>query len=512
MTTQTLARAISARRVRRADIAASLPMLGILLLQAIVSLSLRNTAFQDEGLYLYAGRQYFVQLIGGPAVTEPYGLYFSGLPQLYPVLAGALDYMGGLELARMLSLACMLAATASVAFVGRRLFDRESGLLGAALFAVQGSVLFLGRLATYDALCLSLLAGATALAVRAAGERRWHLPALLLGPALMLAVASKYAGLLFVPPVLAVLALQSWHEAGWRRAAVRLAIPLAVMAVAGGLALLLLPGLQEALVGLRATTTNRVALLVTPRGTLALRALEIGGPMTALALAGLALRRRSRPLIGMVLLGAALLAPAYHIYKAEVISMHKHIAFGLFFAAPLAGVAVARLAGLGRRRVGLGDARWLAGLAACLLVFALGLRQAQGFYSEWANSDELISVLRTQVRPGSGRILAEEAEVPRYYLQGLVAFWQWNHLYWFYYTDKAGRHLQGAEAYKAAIAEGYFDVVVLRYGPNADMARQIDGDLKAGRGYEQIAKLPYHTVFGQGDYWIWRRTGIGGQP
>lgn len=511
MTTQTLTRAAPARRIAWGWLAERLPLLGILLLQAIVSLSLRNTAFQDEALYLYAGRQYFGQLIGGPAVTEPYGLYFSGLPYLYPLLAGALDYVGGLELARALSLACMLLATAAAAFVGRRLFGREAGLVGAALFAVQGSVLFLGRLATYDALSLSLLAAGAALALRAADDRGWLAPALLLGPALTLAVAAKYAGLLFVPPILAMLALQSWHAGGWRRAARRLAIPLALMAAAG-LAVLLLPGMHQALVGLRSTTTNRTALLVTPRLALARRALWIGGPLMGLALAGLALRRRERPLMGLALLGTALLAPAYHIYKAEAISMHKHIGFGLFFAAPLAGAAVARLAGLGRRQPASGDGRWIAGLAVCLLVFGVGLRQAQGFYSEWANSDELIRVLRTQVRPGSGRILAEEAEVPRYYLQDIVAFWQWNHLYWFYYTDKDGNELQGVPAYKAAIAEGYFDVVLLRYGPNADVAEQIDDDLKAERGYELIARLPYYTTFGRGDYWIWRRADSGAQP
>ena len=36
-----------------------------------------------------------------------------------------------------------------------------------------------------------------------------------------------------------------------------------------------------------------------------------------------------------------------HIYKQEAVSIDKHIAFGLFFAAPLAGCALAWLSGQG---------------------------------------------------------------------------------------------------------------------------------------------------------------------
>src|SRR5579872_4825615 len=83
----------------------------ILLVQAISSLlTLRNTAFQDEALYLFAGRQIFLSWFGKPSY-EPYGLYFSGYPSFYPVIGGLLDFWGGLEAARLLSLLCMLIVT-----------------------------------------------------------------------------------------------------------------------------------------------------------------------------------------------------------------------------------------------------------------------------------------------------------------------------------------------------------------------------------------------------------------
>jgi hypothetical protein len=493
--------AVQDLRVRR--IATSLPLLAILALQLIASLSLRNTAFQDEALYLYAGRQIFNHLLGGPPVTEPYELYFSGLPYLYPVLAGALDAWGGLEAARLLSLACMLWTTTAVYLLGKGLYDRDSGLLASALFAVQGSVLFLGRLATYDAMSLALLALASVVALWAA-RARWPIGALLVGPILLLALATKYAALLFIPTVLALLAWQTLQAYGWRQALLRAGLAVGVMLVAAAVTITISAGSQGVVAGLQSTTTNRIALLTASRLLLARNAALWGGLLFLLALLGLILVGRKRAPLAVVLVGTALLAPAYHVYKAESISLHKHVAFGLFFAAPLAGYATARFAGYGRGEpIG---RRWLAGLALCLLLFGVGLSQAQGFFAEWANSDSMIRVLRTQVRPGGGRILAEESEVPRYYLQDIVAFRQWNRLYWFEYTTKTGEHLSGEPAYKAAIADGYFDLVILRYGPNAELAHAIDGGLRNNGRYEQIAKLPYYTMFGAGDYWIWRRV------
>jgi hypothetical protein len=477
-------------------------LVAILLLQGIVSSSLWNTAFQDEALYLYAGRQIFTSLIGGPPVLEDYSSYFSGLPYLYPVLAGALDIVGGLELARAFSLCCMLFVTSAVYIVASHLIDRSSACIAASLFAFQGSVLFLGRLATYDAMCLALLALATILTMYT-GRERWLLPTLLSGPILLLALATKYAGILFVPTVLSLVVLQTWRTVGFRQALLRAIVPMMLMVAAAGGLLVASDKAQDGLIGLRSTTTDRIAVIQTDRSVLVIKAAQQGGLLLLLGLLGWLLGGRRHALLGLVLIGTAFLAPAYHIYKAEMVSMHKHIAFGLFFVAPLAGLAVARISGYKHGRA-MGRLR-LAGLAIFLLIFGVGFRQAQGFYAEWANSDQLIRVLRSQVRPGGGRILAEEMEVPRYYLQDIGVTWHWNQLYLFDYTDIDGRELQGEEAYKVAIAEGYFDLVVLRYGPNAAMAHAIDDGLKNGEKYEQIARIPHLTTFGEGNYWVWRK-------
>src|SRR5258708_37718988 len=171
-----------------------LPLPLILLLQAIASLlALRNTAFADEALYLLAGQQVFLTWMGKTAYLEPYGLYFSGYPSFYPVIGGVLDFLGGLEAARLFSLLCILIATTCVYFMTIQFFDRKSALIAAFLFACEGSVLFLGRLATYDALCLCLLALAVMLSLRASKAASTQM-LLAVGPLPVLALAGQCSG------------------------------------------------------------------------------------------------------------------------------------------------------------------------------------------------------------------------------------------------------------------------------------------------------------------------------
>src|SRR5947199_970934 len=94
----------------------SLPL--ILIFQGFISLMvLRNTAFQDEALYLFAGRQIIDGWLGLPHYPIPWAYFLSGYAYFYPVLGGALDMLGGVELARLLSLLCMISATVCVYYV-----------------------------------------------------------------------------------------------------------------------------------------------------------------------------------------------------------------------------------------------------------------------------------------------------------------------------------------------------------------------------------------------------------
>ena len=168
-----------------------------MLMQAALTLRMRNTAFEDEALYLYVGHLEIAHWLHGTALQGDYPSYFSGAPVLYPVLGALFDSIGGLTAARALSLAEMLAATGLLYTMSRLLFNERVALCAAITFAVAEPTLFLGNLATYDATALCLLAVAAWLVVRTAAFR-W--PAYLLAaPVAVLAVAAKYASLLFVP-------------------------------------------------------------------------------------------------------------------------------------------------------------------------------------------------------------------------------------------------------------------------------------------------------------------------
>jgi uncharacterized membrane protein len=488
-------RAARSRRALRFA-ARRLPILAVLGLQSLLSLRLVNTAFQDEALYIYAGHRQIGQLLHGTPLYDNYSSYFSGAPGLYPIVAGWLDGLGGLALIRGFSLLCMLAATVVVYWLTNRLFG-AGGIYAAALFAVAGPVVFLGHLATFDAPALLLLAAAAALATLSARRSWWSLAGI--APVLVLAVFTKYAAALFVPSVLGLLAVETRRRHGWWVTAARVS-GVAAVTVATTVTVLWLSS-DALLRGIVATTLRRDVLLDTSRAGLARTVVEHAGLLAVLGCAGLVLVWRRRPILALLLLMTGVLAPINHLRIGEATSLHKHLAFGFVFLAPLAGVALGRLVA-GRNEWS--GPQLLAGLALIAAVFYSGLGQAQQLYASWSDSQDLIHVLRTQIRPITGRYLVEESEVPRYYLRRLVEPYQWSSTYWFEY-EKDGRSLAGVDAYRAAIADRHFDLIVLRYGPTAALDTQIDGPLRAQKGYQLIARLPTRTAFGAGYYWVWRR-------
>jgi hypothetical protein len=486
------------------------PLASLLALQGGVALvTLRNTAFQDEAVYISAGQQIYGALLGGPPVpvSSTFAQYFSGDPYLYPVLAGILNSIGGLEAARLLSLVAVMGTTLCVWGITKYLYGSEYGtqsaVFAAAIFAFQSSVLFIARMATFDAMCLLALAVSVGLALKA-GAARGHLGALAIGPVLVLAIGLKYAALLWVASVLAILACQSLQHWGWRQMWLRIGLASASLLTIAGICLTEFD--RSILAGVSFTTTNRDAISRTPGVVLAREVVVLGGAALALGAAGfmVLLMGRKKPLIALVLMVSALLAPAYHIYTGEAISLHKHMAFAVFFIAPLAGIAVARMPHVTHRGA-LGH-KWHVGIVVCLVLLAMGLGQARWLYHVWGDSSGMVAVLRSLVRSGNQMYLAEDNDVAHYYLQPVTSSWQWVGPYWFQYTDAAHHQLSGVAAYRAAVADGYFDVIELGSGyGDAAFNKAVDDGLQEGKHYELVGKLPSHTVYGDGFIWIWRK-------
>ena len=485
-----------------------LVLLAILCLQAVLSLRLHNTAFEDEATYLYAGHMELEHILHGSALQGNYAAYFSGSPVLYPVLGAAVDQVGGLALARALSLVEMLSITAMLYALTRRLFNERIGLCAAGFFAVTESAIFLGNFATYDATCLFLLAFATWIMVRTAAFR-WPVFLLAALP-VALAVGVKYAGLLFVPTIAVLPVLAGWPERGRR-------VPWYPLAFGAAVAGLLLAALRLGgpayVSALQSTTTNR-ALGTTPIGTILRESAEWGGVLFALAVIGTiayvwrvrtepdekiapAGGRVRRAALGVVLTGTALLAPADQAHLHTDISFLKHIGFGLFFAAPMAGFGLARIMGDYFRRPQFGIAAWS-------MALVLGMVQSNQLYHSWPSSGPFVSAFAKYLKPHA-RYLVEVPEVPIYYLMGRPDAQpdQFTSTFVITYFNKKGQELTGPAGFTAAVQDGYFQVIAY----NNDVTLAVDGALakalQASHKYYLATKVNLSDAFGPVVYSIW---------
>ena len=510
-TTFSPVQAIPAVRTRTSFATTRWPLGFLLSMQALVSLVLlHNTAFQDEALYLYAGNNIVGHWLGGPAPLEHYASYFSGYPLIYPVIGGFLYRVGGLALARLFSLACMLGVTLIVYLITERLFRRSTALYASAVYAFTGVVLFVGRLATFDALCLFFIAGSALIAVYAGtGQRAWV--ALGLGPALVLAVLTKYAGLLFVVPIIALLALCALAFSGWRRVCSRLVLGLSSLAVAAFVADRLID--HAALHAIRGSTTNRSVTSPGSRIHLFVHALGLSAPIYGMAFFGvlLLLKRPRMRLLAAGLFGTSLLIPAYHIYMSEPTSFDKHLAYGLFFAAPLAGVTLDWLAGRAEESFSpIRQPRWVASIAVVALVATLGLQQAHSLYGGWANTSKLGYALHTLVRDGTGRVFTEDIEVARFDATDVTQEWQWQSFYYPYYVDPSKHEYFGQDALVKGVQAGYYSIVELSFVYFPDQAFFLAQKMAESRNYDLVAVVPFQNSYGKGHYFIWRTALVPG--
>ncbi|GAA3830784.1 DUF3824 domain-containing protein [Sphaerisporangium flaviroseum] len=520
----------------------------IMVVQALLSVRLHNTAFMDEALYISAGHMELAHLFHGAPVNAWYTSTFSGSPSLYPVLAGAMDHLYGLTGARALSLFFMLACTGFLYSLTRRLFSERAGLFAAVLFVASQSTIVLGWFATYDSAALFLLAFATWIVV--CTDRANPFAVLFAAPILVLAFCTKYAAGLFIPTVVVLAVLVAWPHRG-ARALWRGVLLSAALGAIGGTVLY---G-SSILAGIQFTTTSRA------HGTNATSALinvsvEWIGPALALACFGAlsyvwrgrvgevaaAAQKTTgtepgriwRTILCLLLCGTGLLAPAYQIHLSTSVSLHKHVGFGLFFFAPLAGLGLSRIVGPYLHRtttgpylhrtmtgpylhrtttgprsrptaVGLLIIRTALGLLIIVLAVSSGMAQSQWRYATWPDSTKLVNVLRPHVN-SEGRYLADIAQVPTYYFQNVTKVNQWTGTYHLAYTDTKGVKHTGAGAYTAAIDDGRYNLVVLQKPGVSKFDPAIAKALPSSGRYRLYAELPFTTTFGDGSYQIWTRT------
>jgi hypothetical protein len=495
------------RGLWRALAARRWPLIAILAVQAVLSLRLvwSNTAFQDEGLYLWSGHLELSHLLHHTRIPD-FATDFSGAPVSYPPIGAIADSIGGLAGARILSLAFMLVATTLLHGVTRRFFaSKASAFFAAALFAAAGSVQFLGAFATYDAMALMLLALATWFAVRASFCGLAARFALIAAAAaiLVLANATKYASILFDPVVLAVALLSAWRLRG-------LGAGLAAGAWMTVTTLLILAGAYRLggpsyAQGIKFTTLSR-ADGADPVLSVLMASARWAGIVAVLAVVGaliisFAWRNGPTTALAWALTGAVFLAPLEQARLHTFTSLFKHVGYGMWFASAAGGYVLASLP----RAVGPAKSRAIlrTGTVAVVLAAVLGAVVADAQYRDWPDSRGLSTTLSRLEKPG-GRYLAEDYDVEAYYLRRGVQWQQWSNTWSFAYADpQSGALLQNAPAYADAIRHRYFTVIVLAFWDTYPMDRLIAQDISQYGGYRLTAVIGFRTDAGDSAYRIW---------
>jgi hypothetical protein len=427
------------------------PLLVILLAMAAWALVLNNGIFIDESVYIRSGRAYIEHWQHGTPLPPWVGQGFSGHPMLYPVVAGALDMVGGLALVRLFSLACIIVTALLLRSIATDLFNRRTGLVAAALFALTGPVLYVSHLGTFDALVILLLVTAWRLGMR----EGWGV-VLLMGPLLALAVLTKYTAYVFVPPLLVLSTFSRYslaHSLPFREW-VRPRLPwgrIARAAATGVLtaslvALAYLFADETTREALAFTTTSRSALSPMPRGALVGIVPDYAWPIFFAALLGVVwlirAQRWTAVLWAVALIGTALLLPAAQIRLGEAVSFQKHLAYSAAFLAPLAGWGFAR--------------PWKLAIWTPVLIWWLVL---MGFWGAFRSHDLIqypdVRPVAENVQFTDGYYLSSSADSLSYYTRRDPDV-EWATTFELY--------AQGPEAIRTAVREKYYTAIIVQKG------------------------------------------------
>jgi glycosyltransferase involved in cell wall biosynthesis/putative flippase GtrA len=436
------------------------PLMAICAVQAALSLTLvwSNTAYTDEAAYLWAGRLELAHWMHGTSWPSVYAYRnFPGSPVLYPPLGALANSIGGLAGARILSLLFMLMATVLLYLTASRLIGRTGALFAAALWALSEPALRL-TFATIDPLSVLLTALSAWLIVQAGYRHRRGEFIAAAAVALALANMSAYSGIVIDPVVIAFAFLtwrtrmprqQSLSSTAWLAGAWLVAFGLLMTASRSW------PGLSATVFVSDPAGYQSASSALSEIWTYS--ALVIG-----LALIGTLATLRTEKRKHVALLGglsfAAFMAMQFHDQTPSTID--KHLAYGIWFAAIVAGYACSRFI------------RWLPGArkplaalcctAAFLYPAVVSWQAAWQRYHSWPNSSQFIGYFKLSAAHSQGFLYAPptEANIAEYYTPQGNEWSRWNETLSLN-PPIASNHLRGYYADK--LKDGHYAVIALFY-------------------------------------------------
>jgi len=431
-----------------------------------------TTAYMDESVYVVYGRMFLSRHFEAPLANPlrwSFGWY------LWPMMATAADRIGGLIAIRELAAVLGTATVMAVYGFARRLFDDAVALASAALYAVLAPAVLASRIATRDAGALfffSFALWAFASAWQTNRRRSWVAAA----ACLLAAFLCKYIVAIYVP-FLVLIALRK----GWR-AVLAFCLPLAIALSA--YAIFYWADLNHLLFYARSYNSLRSSGAqvweIYVRRRLDLWAVAL------LALVALLVEGHRRTVL-LLWLGAVLTFAFQWKTRADF-DFWKHAAYALIFLVPPAVCAIFAAAKKLGRSSGAQTVFAIAGVI-CLCGFAALAGKTLDYDKTvfWPNVEPALSYLEGRL-PNNATVLVDDS-VFRYYLNPQLSQSQIVDPFHFQYGQ-----LQDADAYRAAVEDGWFEYIVLDGGTGKDakaLQSAIQGHLQR---YALCMQMPDPTL------------------
>lgn len=465
---------------------ANWPLYAILAAQIILTAPLifRNVSYEDESTYRWTGWLEWMHWTGHVRLTKSFGTaWISGAPQIYPVI----NYLtGSLAAARLLNLAFMLGVTVLLWHTTQRFYTRKAAIAACALFAVTGATVHLGWYATYDAMALFFLALAAYLATRSA-DRQWWVGCVL---ALALASMTKYAIILWVPVVLAIVLLR----AGWRRACL----------VAAGTVVIVWGVLEPTgdISGAVHTTFSRPNSHDSVLSVLS-NSLLWAGVVIVLAIIGtvIAFRHHEKQLSWFTSLFtvAALLAPVEQARIHTLTSLDKHVDFGIWFGAMAAGYAVEQMMLWAGKRF---SHRLLVEVTCAALlipVAILGMSLQQNLPGR--TQVNLIAYVKKMIPPGEhGEGIVTSSDLG-HVVPSIARGWKWDVIRSYTVGHGYDQHVV-IQRYVSLIRSGQATLIILLTSHPKNQNKRYVAALRSTHNYRLVGKV---SSISQGYFYVWQR-------
>lgn len=422
---------------------ATILVVGIALLIRLANLSF-NAPFIDEALYIVLGKKIILSHDIG---SDPFS-WISGMPYLYPSLAGLSYMIGGLVGARLFSAVLGITSVWFLYRVGLQLFvgksvsvyGRIAALLGGFFLAIEPIHGWLSRMAMMDMLAFALFLGGLLLTIETAHDNN-KLKAYLAGILFFLGFLAKYSVALMLPVVSVWIVYRFTRHSRQRALLYTLVI---VSALVGAYGVWKFDKLASFL-NTQTFTEDTAASLITISSTI-FKYTWVWLLPGAIGLWHLMKQNRE---LGILLSGIVLVPVVVHLLTLNGPTLVQNLIFSVAGLCLFAGLGFAAVISRSRK-IGIA-------VTAIFILFALfnSTHKRSDLEHLWPNYDLVTDYLVEVVEPDD-RILVQADDIAVLALEDVLPIEQITGPYGFSYEE-----LKDDEAYKHAVEDGYFTYIQL---------------------------------------------------